>query len=128
MSYFSLNRKMLRKSPNVNSPEADVTSAPKSLLSLEHHLVTGLAAGQLKQVDDLHLGRRRRRNLGRPQRHLVGRDPAGQDDGIAVGADADLFAREQGLETLLERRHARIDDDIVLPAFAGAPDDEADCA
>jgi hypothetical protein len=36
MSYFWLNRKRFRKSPNVNSPLADVTSAPKSELSLVH--------------------------------------------------------------------------------------------
>ena len=95
---------------------------------LQHDLLALLAAGELQHVDDFDLRRAGLRDLGGAQRHAVARHRAREDDGLVGRADADVFAREQRAQLLLERRDRRLDDEVVVLALGGAPDDQADRA
>ena len=63
--------------------------------------------------------------FGGTEHHRVGRDLAGQDHGVVVHRDPDVLAGKSMLQRLLQRRHAGIDDDVVLLAPADAPHDQA---
>ena len=91
---------------------------------LQHHLLTAGTARELQQVDNLRFRRRGPGNLGGTERDVVARYPAREDDRVTIRADTEFFTRKQRLEPLLEGRDAGIDDDVVLPAIGGAPDDE----
>src|SRR5204863_3363191 len=96
---------------------------------LQHHLLRVRGAGDLQHVDDVGFRDYRTGNLGCPQHNLRARDAAGQHHGIGVDVAVDVFAREQQVQLLLERRNRLVDDDVVLgPEIVVPPDDEADRA
>ena len=60
-------------------------------------------------------------DLAGAQHDGVARHAAREDDALVVHRDPDVFAREELLKRLLERRHAGIDHDVVLTALAAHP-------
>ena len=96
--------------------------------NLQEHLLAFASTRNLQQVDDLAFRGRGGGDFPGAQHHAGARDGPRQHRGILVGADLDVFAREQCLQLLLQRRDRLFDDDVVLGATGVTPDDQADRA
>ena len=96
--------------------------------NLQEHLLAFASTRNLQQVDHLAFRGRGGGDFPGAQHHTGARDGPRQHRGILVGADLDVFAREQCLQLLLKRRDGLFDDDVVLCATGVTPYDEADRA